>query len=256
MHSAGQLSEAVCADPVEQNMLTKARHNAQKSNITNVTFVSSRITTIALPSASANVIISNCVINLVPDAEKALVFQEIYRLLKPGGRLAVSDILLKKEISAEMKSNIALYVGCVAGASRKEEYERWMGEAGFEEVIVMDAGSDLNVYVNADGGEMTAVSCCGMDEKIEAEKGCCGTAKVEQSSGRGGGGEDGGVVQDLKSNFKDVDLNGWAGKCLIFSSSSSTGLLTSQARSRYSLLRRRSDACTRLYFASSLNVGL
>jgi arsenite methyltransferase len=199
-------------------MLTKARHNAEKSSIPNVTFVSSRITSMSLPSSSADVVISNCVINLVPDAEKPLVFQEIHRLLKPGGRLAVSDILLKKEIADEMKRDMALYVGCVAGASRKEEYERWMREAGFEDVVVADAGSDLNVYVTAEGGETAPASCCGEVENMEAEKGCCGTASLEKGSGCCVRKEDGGVVEDLKGNFRDVDLNELAGESCIFRS--------------------------------------
>ena len=75
--------------------------------------------------------ISNCVINLVPEDEKQLVFREMFRLLKPGGRVAVSDILLKKELRADMKQDIGLYVGCISGASVVTAYERYLTEAGF-----------------------------------------------------------------------------------------------------------------------------
>lgn len=113
-------------------MLARARLNAAKSSISNVQFVSSPITAIALPSVSADCIISNCVINLVPASEKHLVFSEMFRILKPGGRVAVSDVLARTEFSEEMRKNVALWVGCVSGASRVEEYERWLRKAGFQ----------------------------------------------------------------------------------------------------------------------------
>jgi arsenite methyltransferase len=137
-------------------MLIKARSNASKKKANNVSFIKSRITAIDLPSESADVAISNCVINLVPDEEKHLVFKEMHRILKPGGRVAVSDILTKKPLTEDMKQNVALYVGCIAGASRKEEYEKWLAEAGFENVAIVDADSDLNVYTSGD----VDTGCC------------------------------------------------------------------------------------------------
>src|SRR5450432_1439687 len=104
-------------------MLARARANATKSSITNVKFVESPITSINLPSSSADCIISNCVINLVPAEDKHLVFQEIFRLLKSGGRVAVSDILSKKETTPEMQKDMSLYVGCISGANMVREYE-------------------------------------------------------------------------------------------------------------------------------------
>lgn len=98
----------------------------------NVEFVESRITNIALEDSIADCIISNCVINLVPHNEKQQVFNEIFRLLKPGGRVAISDILAKKPISDNIRNSIALYVGCMAGASQVDEYEQYMRNAGFE----------------------------------------------------------------------------------------------------------------------------
>ena len=113
-------------------MLQRAKSIKEKVNADNTSFLESRITKINLPNATANCIISNCVINLVPTAEKQLAFKEMFRLLKPQGRIAISDILLKQDLPDELKNNIALYVGCVAGASRVEECERYLREAGFE----------------------------------------------------------------------------------------------------------------------------
>ncbi|KAG7285861.1 hypothetical protein NEMBOFW57_008155 [Staphylotrichum longicolle] len=89
------------------------------------------ITSIPLPSNTAHCIISNCVINLVPHADKPVVFREMYRLLKPGGRVAVSDILAKKTLPEKLVTDVAMYVGCIAGASELGEYEGWLKEVGF-----------------------------------------------------------------------------------------------------------------------------
>lgn len=112
-------------------MLERASSIKQKVNADNVSFVESRITKIDCPSATADCIISNCVVNLVPAAEKQAAFDEMFRLLKPRGRIAISDILLKQDLPEELKSNVALYVGCIAGASRVDECENYMREAGF-----------------------------------------------------------------------------------------------------------------------------
>ena len=112
-------------------MLERANENKEKAGAENVSFVDSKITDIKLPDSIANCIISNCVVNLVPEGEKRLVFNEMYRLLKPGGRVAISDILTKKPLSDEIKRSIALYVGCIAGASSTEQYEGYFRKAGF-----------------------------------------------------------------------------------------------------------------------------
>lgn len=189
---------------IEKDMLSKARLNASKVATNNITFIHSRITDIDMADGAADVVISNCVINLVPHGEKHLVFKEIFRVLKPGGRLAVSDILTRKDLPEQMKNDLALYVGCVAGASRKEEYEMWMKEAGFEQVLVVDAGVDLNMYTRADEQGSGGGSCC-QPAKVEASgKGCCGDSvdKVDKV----------GVVEGMKTNFRDTDLNEWAGE--------------------------------------------
>jgi len=114
-----------------KDMLKRANENKEKAKADNVSFIESLITNVALPDAQADCIISNCVVNLVPETEKQLVFNEMFRLLKPGGRVAISDILTRGELPKELKSNMALYVGCIAGASQVSDYERYFREAGF-----------------------------------------------------------------------------------------------------------------------------
>lgn len=113
-------------------MLELARKNAERSGLSNASFIEGQITAIPIPDSTADCIISNCVINLVPSAEKYRVFTEIFRVLKPGGRVAVSDILARKELPDEITHDMALYVGCIAGASQVEEYERYLRDAGFQ----------------------------------------------------------------------------------------------------------------------------
>jgi arsenite methyltransferase len=113
-------------------MLELARRNAKNAGASNASFIEAFITSIPLPSSTVDCIISNCVINLVPEPEKNLVFQEIFRLLKPGGRVAISDILAKQELPLEIRQDLSLYVGCIAGASQVGDYERYLKEAGFQ----------------------------------------------------------------------------------------------------------------------------
>jgi len=119
--------------PTIQDMLARAESiKASKGAAAdNVTFVKGNITNIPLESDTADCIISNCVINLVPAPEKPFVFKEMHRLLKSGGRIAVSDILAKKELPEKMRNDLALYVGCIAGTGQLSEYEQWLKEAGF-----------------------------------------------------------------------------------------------------------------------------
>lgn len=113
-------------------MLELARKNADKAGASNAFFVESSITSIPLPDSTANCIISNCVVNLVPAVEKPVAFQEIFRLLAPGGRVAISDILTRKGLPDEVAKDLSLYVGCIASASQIHEYEKYLGDAGFK----------------------------------------------------------------------------------------------------------------------------
>jgi len=113
-------------------MLAKANKNAQKTETKNVEFLESSITKISLPDAIADCVISNCVINLVPEVEKQLVFNEIFRILKPGGRVAISDVLAKRPLPDALKKDVAQYVGCIAGASLVEQYQNYLQSSGFD----------------------------------------------------------------------------------------------------------------------------
>ena len=136
-------------------MLDRARRNAEKAGASNVEFHKATIDELPLADASADCIISNCVINLAPD--KRAVFREMARVLKPGGRVAVSDIALKKPLPPEIGEDLLAYVGCIAGAIPIEEYREGLKEAGFAHVEIIDSGADLNAYGQIEG----QVGCCG-----------------------------------------------------------------------------------------------
>jgi arsenite methyltransferase len=114
------------------DMLALARANQQKAGVQNVEFLKGQIESIPLPDNSVDVIISNCVINLSADKER--VIREAFRVLKPGGRFAVSDVVTRGEMPAEIRKSILLWVGCVAGALEESEYRAKLGAAGFESI--------------------------------------------------------------------------------------------------------------------------
>jgi SAM-dependent methyltransferase len=116
------------------DMVSKARGNAAKGGYANVEFRLGEIEHLPVADASIDVIISNCVINLSPD--KAQVFRDAFRALKPGGRLAISDIVLTAELPAEMKAEVALYTGCVAGAAQIADLVAILAGAGFSDIRI------------------------------------------------------------------------------------------------------------------------
>jgi ubiquinone/menaquinone biosynthesis C-methylase UbiE len=116
------------------SMISKARNNAEKASFEMVEFRLGEIENLPVADNTANVIISNCVINLSPN--KARVFQEAYRILKPGGRLAISDVVASCELPDEMKNDLELYSGCMAGASLIHELETFMADAGFNDIKI------------------------------------------------------------------------------------------------------------------------
>jgi len=115
-------------------MLELARENQRKAGVDNVEFLKGEIEKIPLPENSVDVIISNCVINL--SADKDRVLREAFRVLKPGGRLAVSDVVTKGEVPQEIRKNILLWVGCVAGALEENEYRDKLANAGFTNIEI------------------------------------------------------------------------------------------------------------------------
>ncbi|QEH38998.1 Ubiquinone/menaquinone biosynthesis C-methyltransferase UbiE [Aquisphaera giovannonii] len=135
-------------------MLARARASAERQGLSNVEFLESTIDRLPLPDASVDCVISNCVINLAPD--KQAVLREIARVLKPGGRVAVSDIALRKPLPPEIGNDLLAYVGCIAGAIPIEDYVAGLKAAGFTAVEVVDTRRDLNAYA-----------------KVENQAGCC-----------------------------------------------------------------------------------
>jgi len=122
--------------------------------LANVEFHLAGIDRLPLADGLVDCVISNCVINLAPD--KPAVFREVARVLKPGGRLAVSDIALKKPLPPEVGADLMAYVGCIAGAIAIDEYRRGLTEAGFTLVEIVDTGADLNAYSQVEG----QAGCC------------------------------------------------------------------------------------------------
>jgi len=120
-------------------MIEKARENTRKGDNTNVEFRLGEIENLPVADNSVDAIISNCVINLSPD--KGRVFTEAFRVLKPGGRLMISDIVLLKELPDFIKNSIEAYIGCLSGAIMRDEYIRTIAAAGFQEVSVINETS-------------------------------------------------------------------------------------------------------------------
>jgi len=144
------------------DMLALARKNAADANVTNVEFLRGQIESIPLPDESVDVIISNCVINLSGDKRKVL--SEAFRVLKPGGRFAVSDVVVRGETPAEVRKSMELWIGCVAGALEEEEFLSLLSDVGFENPSI----EPTRVYRAEDA--RTFLSEAGLDiEKLAAE---------------------------------------------------------------------------------------
>jgi arsenite methyltransferase len=140
-------------------MLSLARENQRKAGVTNVEFLKGEIEHIPLPDNSVDVIISNCVINLSGDKDRVL--QEAFRVLKPGGRFAVSDIVVLGDVPAEIRRNVELWAGCVAGALHQEEYRDKLLNAGFEKVGIeptrIYGGEDIRALFASSGLNVEAL---------------------------------------------------------------------------------------------------
>jgi arsenite methyltransferase len=153
-------------------MLALAQRNAADAKISNAHFLKGEIEAVPLPAESVDVAISNCVINLSTD--KPAVFRELARVLVPGGRVAISDIVAEDRLSAPERGERGSYCGCIAGALSKGEYERLLAETGFEDVSV-EFEAELN-----DGMHSTAIratkprAAASRPEPVASGSGCCG----------------------------------------------------------------------------------
>ena len=150
-------------------MLERARATAQRMGTTTVEFRLGEIEHLPLADASVDVIISNCVVNLSP--QKSQVFREALRVLKPGGRLMVSDLVLTRALAPQVLANVELYVGCVAGAAQKDEFLGLMREAGFEQVeVVEERGYTVGMESLADGSPERDAFNAVLSVKVRASK--------------------------------------------------------------------------------------
>ncbi len=195
----GTAGKAIGID-MTQEMIDRARQNAAKLGLANVEFHLATIDRLPLPDASVDCAISNCVINLAPD--KPAVFREIFRVLKPGGRLAVSDIALKKQLPDEVGQSLLAYVGCIAGAIAIPEYESALAAAGFKAVKIADTGKDLNAYA-----------------KVENQGGCCSPAMTSDSGlpmAASGGGSPSTVHGGLAELLRKYDVNDYAASVQVY----------------------------------------
>lgn len=183
-------------------MIERARRNAARGDaegrpFTNVEFHLATIDRLPLPDASVDCVISNCVINLAPD--KQAVFREIARVLRPGGRVAISDIALRKPLPVAIGTDLLAYVGCVAGAITVDAYRRGLLDAGFAHAEILDTGSDLNVYREVDA---PASSCGGTAQPAPAPS-CGGAAPAPRA-------------RDLRELLGRYDINEYAASVRVF----------------------------------------
>lgn len=206
----GPAGKAIGIDMTEE-MIELARRNAAKlpGGAANIEFHQATIDNLPLADGSVDCVISNCVINLAPD--KRAVFREVARALKPGGRLAVSDIALKRPLPPEVNADVMAYVGCIAGAISLEEYRQGLVDAGFSDVMIVDSGADLNAYA-----------------ELENQSGCCSPAMAEPAQpgtqtlpiANAGSCCGGGVKEDLPSSLKDLlsryNINEYAASVKVF----------------------------------------
>jgi len=182
----GPTGKAYGLDMTEE-MLALANENKRKAGIENVEFLKGEIENIPLPDNSVDVIISNCVINL--SADKDRVLREAFRVLKPGGRLAVSDVVTRGDIMPEIRKSVLLWVGCVAGALEENDYRNKLSSAGFEDIEieptriyrVEDAreflsgqGIDVDALAPQVDGKFMSAFVRAVKGKDKAAKSCCG----------------------------------------------------------------------------------
>lgn len=226
----GPTGKAIGID-MTQDMLDRAIKAAaigvQGKPITNVEFHLATIDNLPLSDNSVDVILSNCVINLAPD--KQAVFREMFRVLKPGGRVAVSDIALKQTLPDELAKNIDAYVGCIAGAIPMQGYNDGLHEAGFQDIAVINANTDLNAYSQVEGASACCsgpaaqdccdstpapvslsiaqpTSCCSDDSNASSE--CCSNDDAAPSTS--------GIHDQLANLIKRYNLNDYAASVKVF----------------------------------------
>jgi arsenite methyltransferase len=167
-------------------MLALARENQRKSGLANAEFLKGEIEHIPLPDQSVDVVISNCVINLSADKDRVLA--EAFRVLKPGGRLAVSDVVTRGQVQEEVRQSVSLWVGCIAGALEENEYAAALARAGFQSIEIEPTRiydvEDARQFLAGQGIDVDAIAPAVQDKFMSAfiravkpaAKACCGPA--------------------------------------------------------------------------------
>jgi SAM-dependent methyltransferase len=169
-------------------MLALANENKRKAGVENVEFLKGEIENIPLPDNSVDVIISNCVINL--SADKSKVLREAFRVLKPGGRFAVSDVVTRGEMLPEIRQSVLAWVGCIAGALEENEYRAKLAQAGFEQIDIeptrvyraedaLEFLSGQQIPVNLDPAQIDGKFFSGFIRAVKPtgiQQPCCGPA--------------------------------------------------------------------------------
>jgi arsenite methyltransferase len=213
----GLTGRAIGIDMTDE-MLELARRNAVRAPggpPPNVEFHKATIDRLPLEAGTVDCVISNCVINLAPD--KPAVFREMARVLKPGGRLAISDIALKAPLPDELAADLMAYVGCIAGAIRIDDYRQGLVEAGFAAVEVIDSGADLNAYAHIDN---QAACCAPLPAAPQQEGGlplanqsaCCTPATESNAAGAA----DGEIHARLAELLRRYNVNDYAASVRVF----------------------------------------
>lgn len=197
----GPTGKAIGID-MTPDMVERARANAAKAGIENVEFHVAEIESLPLAETSVDCVISNCVLNLVPDKNRA--FAEIFRVLKPGGRLAVSDIALKKPLPEELAQDLMAYVGCIAGAILIDDYVQGLKQAGFDQVQVVDTGADLNAYAKAEDQSACCTPQMVQIGEAPAAETCCTPS------------DDADLLARLKDLLQRYDVNEFAASVRVY----------------------------------------
>jgi arsenite methyltransferase len=174
-HQVGPAGRVIGVD-MTADMVAKARRNAQAVAATNVEFRLGEIETLPVPDRSVDVVVSNCVVNLSPD--KAAVFREVFRVLRPGGRVAISDIVLSRPLPDALRDDAAALAGCIAGAPAVDELRAWLRDAGLTDVRV-EINETSRSFIKdwqPGAGVEAFVAAAAIHARRPSGDGCCGTA--------------------------------------------------------------------------------
>lgn len=176
----GPTGQAYGVDMTDE-MLELAERNRQQAGMENVTFLKGRIEAVPLPDEAVDVIISNCVINLA--IEKEPVLREAFRLLKPGGRFAVSDVVSRGSLPDDLKADMEAWIGCIAGALEENEFRSLLAGVGFEDIEIQETRvyDPRELAATARGGQQ---ACCGGGDAVSVEWNGSSWEEFEQSGGQ------------------------------------------------------------------------